>query len=90
MTVLTHLKAWEDEEFAIKRLGLDTPLGSIDRSRLNVNDRPWPRATLRRDRWARSPPASAALEKREATEACPRPPSICAAGGQGVVAILEA
>ena len=35
--MLTHLKAWEDEEFAIKRLGLDAPLGSIDRSRLNVN-----------------------------------------------------
>lgn len=36
-TVLTTLKAWEDPDFCRERLGLDAPLGSIDRSRLNVN-----------------------------------------------------
>ena len=36
-TVLTTLKAWEDEEFCRERLGLDAPLGAIDRARLNVN-----------------------------------------------------
>jgi acetyl-CoA C-acetyltransferase len=36
-TVLATLKAWEDPAFSKERLGLDSPLGSIDRSRLNVN-----------------------------------------------------
>ena len=36
-TVLSTLKAWEDETFCRERLGLDAPLGSIDRSKLNVN-----------------------------------------------------
>ena len=92
-TVLTHLKAWEDEEFAIKRLGLDAPLGSIDRSRLNVNG-----SSL-----AAGHPFAAtggrivamlAKQLREKREATGKPVrgllSICAAGGQGVVAILEA
>src|SRR5205823_1052316 len=35
--VLTTLKAWEDPAFAKEKLGLDAPLGSIDRSKLNVN-----------------------------------------------------
>src|SRR3954447_1870333 len=35
-TVLATLKAWEDPEFCKGRLGLDAPLGAIDRSRLNV------------------------------------------------------
>ncbi len=35
--MLATLKAWEDPEFCRDRLGLDGPLGSIDRSRLNVN-----------------------------------------------------
>jgi acetyl-CoA C-acetyltransferase len=34
--VLSTLKAWEDEKFCKERLGLDAPLGSIDRSKLNV------------------------------------------------------
>ena len=36
-TVLSTLAAWEDEEFCRERLGLDAPLGAIDRTRLNVN-----------------------------------------------------
>ncbi|GFJ90409.1 acetyl-CoA acetyltransferase [Phytohabitans rumicis] len=35
--VLATLAAWESPEFCKSRLGLDAPLGSIDRSRLNVN-----------------------------------------------------
>ncbi len=35
--VLATLKAWEDPVFCKERLGLDAPLGSIDRARLNVN-----------------------------------------------------
>src|SRR3712207_8905974 len=36
-TVLATLAAWEDPAFCKERLGLDAPLGAIDRSRLNVN-----------------------------------------------------
>ncbi len=35
--VLSTLKAWEDPVFCKERLGLDAPLGSIDRTKLNVN-----------------------------------------------------
>jgi acetyl-CoA C-acetyltransferase len=35
--VLCTLKAWEDPVFCRERLGLDRPLGSIDRQRLNVH-----------------------------------------------------
>ncbi len=34
--VLCTLKAWEDPTFCKQRLGLDKPLGSIDRSKMNV------------------------------------------------------
>ena len=35
--VLCTLKAWEDPVFCRERLGLEAPLGSIDRDRLNVH-----------------------------------------------------
>src|SRR5690349_14596660 len=35
--VLAHLQAWESEEYCKERLGLDAALGSVDRSKLNVN-----------------------------------------------------
>ena len=35
--MLSTLKAWEDPIFCKERLGLDAPLGSIDRAKLNVN-----------------------------------------------------
>ena len=35
--VLSTLKAWEDPVFCKERLGLDAPLGSIDRDKLNVH-----------------------------------------------------
>ena len=92
-TVLTHLKAWEDEEFAIKRLGLDAPLGPIDRSRLNVNGSSLAAGHPFAATGGRIV-ATLAKQLREKREATGKPVrglvSICAAGGQGVVAILEA
>ena len=35
--MLCTLKAWEDPVFCKEQLGLDEPLGSIDRAKLNVN-----------------------------------------------------
>lgn len=85
--VLATLKAWEDPVFCRERLGLDAPLGSIDRSRLNVNG-----SSLA----AGHPFAAtggriiATLAKLLAEKGSGRGLiSICAAGGQGVVAILQ-
>ncbi|MGY1794666.1 acetyl-CoA C-acetyltransferase [Geodermatophilus sp. SYSU D00525] len=87
-TVLSTLKAWEDPAFCKERLGLDAPLGAIDRDRLNVNG-----SSL-----AAGHPFAATGGRIVATlaktlhEAGPGKRgliSICAAGGQGVVAILE-
>ncbi|UPO78269.1 acetyl-CoA C-acetyltransferase [Arthrobacter sp. Helios] len=87
-TVLSTLAAWEDDEFCRTRLGLEGPLGSIDRSRLNVNG-----SSLA----AGHPFAAtggrivASLAKMLHEKGSGRGLiSICAAGGQGLVAILEA
>jgi acetyl-CoA C-acetyltransferase len=85
--VLSTLKAWEDPVFCKERLGLDAPLGSIDRAKLNVNG-----SSL-----AAGHPFAATggriianLAKLLAEKGSGRGLiSICAAGGQGVVAILE-
>jgi acetyl-CoA C-acetyltransferase len=88
-TVLATLKAWEDTAFAKERLGLDAPLGAIDRAKLNVagsslaTGHPFAAtggrivATLAKLLHEKGAPARGLI-------------SICAAGGQGVVAILEA
>ncbi|MGC8119427.1 acetyl-CoA C-acetyltransferase [Marinobacter sp. VGCF2001] len=85
--VLSTLKAWEDPGFCRERLGLDKPLGSIDRDKLNVKGsslatgHPFAAtggrivATLAR-----------LLEQKGSGRGLI---SICAAGGQGVTAILE-
>src|ERR1700712_318895 len=87
-TVLATMKAWEDPAFCKEKLGLDTPLGAIDRTKLNVNG-----SSL-----AAGHPFAATGGRIVATlakllhEAGPGRRgliSICAAGGQGVVAILE-
>ncbi|WP_374256033.1 acetyl-CoA C-acetyltransferase [Aquabacterium sp.] len=85
--VLCTLKAWEDPKFCKERLGLDKPLGSIDRSKLNVNG-----SSLA----AGHPFAAtggrivASLAKMLSQKGSGRGLiSICAAGGQGVVAIVE-
>ena len=85
--VLSTLKAWEDPVFCKQRLGLDAPLGAIDRTKLNVNG-----SSL-----AAGHPFAATggrivngLAKQLAEVGQGRGLiSICAAGGQGVVAILE-
>ncbi|EIT72176.1 MULTISPECIES: acetyl-CoA C-acetyltransferase [Hydrocarboniphaga] len=85
--VLCTLKAWEDPKFCKERLGLDKPLGSIDRSKMNVKGgsvalaHPFAAtggrilATLGK-----------ALEERGSGRGLI---SICAAGGLGVTAIVE-
>ncbi len=86
--VLCTLAAWEDPVFCKERLGLDQPLGSIDRDKLNVKG-----GSL-----AAAHPFAATggrivgnLAKMLAEKGSGRGLiSICAAGGQGVVAILEA
>ncbi len=92
-TVLSTLAAWEDEEFGRTRLGLDSAFGTIDRSRLNVNGsslaagHPFA-ATGGRivASLAKMLHAKGTVDGRPARGLI----SICAAGGQGVVAILEA
>ena len=81
------LAAWESPEFSKERLGLDAPLGAIDRDRLNVNG-----SSLA----AGHPFAAtggrivATLAKLLAERGSGRGLiSICAAGGQGVTAILS-
>ena len=85
--VLHTLKAWEDPRFCRERLGRDEPLGSIDRSKLNVKG----------SSIATGHPFAATggrvvgtlakiLEQNEGRRGLI---SICAAGGQGVTAILE-
>jgi len=85
--VLCTLKAWEDRKYCKERLSLAKPLGAIDRKKLNVNG-----SSLA----AGHPFAAtggrivATLAKLLAAKGSGRGLiSICAAGGQGVVAILE-
>jgi acetyl-CoA C-acetyltransferase len=85
--VLATLKAWEDPKYCRERLGRDEPLGSIDRSKLNVNG-----GSL-----AVGHPFAATGGRIVATLAKQLDEngggrgliSVCAAGGQGVTAILE-
>lgn len=85
--VLCTLKAWEDAEYCKERLGLDAPLGAIDRSKMNVKGsslaagHPFA-ATGGRIVANLAKLLSVAGEGRGLI-------SICAAGGQGVTAILE-
>lgn len=100
-TVLAHLKAWESEEYCKQRLGLDAALGPIDRSKLNVNGsslasgHPFA-ATGGRivAQAAKQLAEKKAAQKGQKGTAKNKPVraliSICAAGGQGVAAILEA
>ena len=86
--VLCTLKAWESPEFCRERLGLNAPLGSIDRTKLNVKG-----GSL-----AVGHPFGATGARIVGTLAkllSQKPGgrgliSICTAGGMGVTAILEA
>jgi acetyl-CoA C-acetyltransferase len=86
--VLCTLKAWEDEAFCRDRLGLEQPLGAIDRSKLNVRG-----GSLGAGHpfGATGGRIVANLAKMLAEHGSGRGLiSICAAGGLGVTAIMEA
>jgi acetyl-CoA C-acetyltransferase len=87
-TVLSTLKAWDDPAFCKEKLGLDAPLGSIDRSKLNVNGSSLAAGHPFAATGGRIV-ASLAKMLHEAGPGKRGLISICAAGGQGVVAILE-
>jgi len=87
-TVLATLKAWEDPSYCKEHLGLSKPLGPIDRARLNVNGSS---LAVGHPFAATGGRIVATLAKLLAQKGSGRGLiSICAAGGQGVVAILEA
>jgi acetyl-CoA C-acetyltransferase len=85
--VLATLRAWEDPAFSKQKLGLDEPPGSIDRAKLNVNGSSLAAGHPFAATGAR---IVATLAKLLAERGSGRGLiSICAAGGQGVTAILE-
>ncbi len=87
-TVLTTLEAWKSEDYC-RAVGLDGALGTIDQARLNVTGSSLAAGHPFAATGARIVPTLAKLLAK-------RGPgskgliSMCAAGGQGVVAILEA
>ncbi len=85
--VLATLKAWEDPVFCKERLGRDNPLGAIDRSRLNVNGSSLAAGHPFAATGGRIVNVAAKLLADKGSGRALI--SICAAGGQGVVAILE-
>ena len=85
--VLATLKAWEDETYCRERLGLDKPLGSIDRSKLNVKGSSLAAGHPFAATGARI--LASAAKMLEENGGGRTLVSVCAAGGQGVVAILE-
>jgi acetyl-CoA C-acetyltransferase len=85
--VLCTLKAWESAEFCRDRLGLAQPLGSIDRTRLNVMGGS---VALGHPFAATGARIVATLAKILQQKNGKRGlVSICTAGGMGVTAILE-
>ncbi|WP_130918204.1 acetyl-CoA C-acetyltransferase [Nocardia cyriacigeorgica] len=85
--VLATLQAWESDQYCKERLGLDGALGSIDRSKLNVNGSSLAAGHPFAATGGRIVASAAKMlaEKGSGRALI----SICAAGGQGVVAILE-
>ena len=88
-TVLATLAAWESPEFCRDRLGLDTPIGELDRSKLNVNGSSLAAGHPFAATGGRIV-ASLAKMLHEKGSGARGLISVCAAGGQGVMAILEA
>jgi acetyl-CoA C-acetyltransferase len=85
--VLCTLKAWESPDFCRDRLGLDAPLGSIDRSKLNVKGSS---LAIGHPFAATGTRIIATLAKLLAQRGAGRGLiSVCTAGGMGVTAILE-
>jgi len=84
---LCTMKAWEDEDFCKNKLGLDAALGSIDRTKLNVKGSS---VATGHPFAATGPRIISTLAKLLEQKGQGRGLiSICAAGGQGVTAILE-
>ena len=85
--VLSTLKAWEDPKFCKERLGLDAPLGSIDRTKLNVKGSSLAAGHPFAATGGRILATAAKLLNEKGSGRVLI--SICAAGGQGVTAIVE-
>lgn len=85
--VLSTLKAWEDPKFCKERLGLDAALGSIDRSKLNVKGSSLAAGHPFAATGGRILASAAKLLNQKGSGRVLI--SICAAGGQGVTAIIE-
>ncbi|ALH95920.1 acetyl-CoA C-acetyltransferase [Acinetobacter equi] len=85
--VLSTLKAWEDPKFCKERLGLDAPLGSIDRDKLNVKGSSLAAGHPFAATGGRILATAAKLVNKKGSGRVLI--SICAAGGQGVTAIVE-
>lgn len=85
--VLSTLKAWEDPTFCQQRLGLDAPLGSIDRRKLNVHGSSLAAGHPFAATGGRILATAAKLIAQRGSGRALI--SICAAGGQGVTAIVE-
>lgn len=86
-TVLAQIKAWESEEFCRNKLGLDSALGTIDRSRLNVNG-----SSLAAGHPFAATGGRIVASLAKALHGKPGKLgfiSVCAAGGQGITAIIE-
>ena len=88
-TVLTTLKAWDSEDFCRDKLGLDAPLGAIDPAKLNVNGSSLAVGHPFAATGGRIVATLAKMLHEKGTGARGLI-SICAAGGQGVMAVLEA
>jgi acetyl-CoA C-acetyltransferase len=86
--VLCTLKAWESAEYCRDVLGLPGPLGSIDRARLNVKGGS---IAIGHPFAATGARIVASLAKILSADPGAKRGlvSVCAAGGQGVTAILE-
>ncbi len=85
--VIATLNAWKDPVFNRERLGRSAALGSIDRAKLNVNGGSLAAGHPFAATGGRIVAGLAkALDERGGGRGVI---SICAAGGQGVVAILE-
>jgi len=85
--VLSTLAAWESDEYCVERLGLDKALGSIARSKLNVKGSSLAAGHPFAATGGRIVAHTAKMIKENGGGRALV--SICAAGGQGVTAIIE-
>lgn len=91
-TVLTTLAAWQDADYCRTELGLEGPLGSVDRARLNVSGSSIAAGHPFAATGGRIVATAAKLvAARAAATGAPARAliSVCAAGGLGVAAIIE-